>query len=121
MCPDSISGQITSGSRFLRELKNRSESSSSREKMIMTIVWNPTGFYRIVALPKGMKFNADYYISHMLDPLAEWQTSSVRGSDRRLDVHADNVHPHTAKKVTEFLGGNDMKRAPHLPYSPDPA
>jgi hypothetical protein len=41
--------------------------------MTVTIVWNPTGFYRIVALPKGMKFNPDYsyYISHILDPLPE--------------------------------------------------
>jgi hypothetical protein len=37
----------------------------------MTIVWNPTGFDRIVALPNGMKFNPDYDISQILDPLAE--------------------------------------------------
>jgi hypothetical protein len=36
-----------------------------------TIVWNHIGFYRIAALLKGMKLNADYYISHILDPLAE--------------------------------------------------
>jgi hypothetical protein len=41
--------------------------------MMLTIVWNPTGFYRIVALPKGMRFKADYYTSHILDPFAEWQ------------------------------------------------
>jgi hypothetical protein len=46
-------------------------------KMMMTIVWNPTGFYRIVALPKGMKFNTDYSSSHILDPLAEWRRSHV--------------------------------------------
>jgi hypothetical protein len=31
------------------------------KKMMVTIVWNPTGFDRIVALPKGMTFNADCY------------------------------------------------------------
>jgi hypothetical protein len=66
-----------------------------------------------------MKFNADYYIFHMLDPLAEWQRCQVAGSDRRLHVHANNARPHTAKKVTEFLAGNGMKRVPHLPDSPD--
>jgi hypothetical protein len=86
---------------------------------MVATVWNLTGFYRIVALPKGMKFNADYYISHILGPLAEWRRSQVGGSDRRLYVHADNARPHTAKKVTEFLAGNGMKRAPHPPYSPD--
>jgi histone-lysine N-methyltransferase SETMAR len=88
-------------------------------KMMMTIVWNPAGFYRIVALPKGMKFSADYYISHILDLLAEWRRSQVGGSDQRLPVHADNARLHTAKKVTEFVAGNGMKRVPHLPYSPD--
>jgi transposase len=36
-----------------------------------------------------------------------------------LHVHADNARPHTGKKVTEFLAGNGMKRAPHPPYSQD--
>jgi transposase len=61
----------------------------------------------------------DSYISHKLDSLAEWRMSQVVGSDRRLHVHADNACPHTAKKVTEFLAGNGMKRAPHSPHSPD--
>jgi hypothetical protein len=62
------------------------------------IVWNPTGFSRIVALPKGMKFNVDYYISHILDPLAELQSSQVGGLDGRLRVHAGNTRPGTAKE-----------------------
>jgi hypothetical protein len=78
-----------------------------------TIVWNPTGFYRIVAIPKGMKFNADYEISHILGPLAEWRRSQIGGLGRRLHVHRDNARPDTAKKVTEFLAGNSIKRAPN--------
>jgi transposase len=42
-----------------------------------------------------------------------------RGSDRRLHIHADNARLHTAKKVTEFLAGNGMKRAPQPLSSPD--
>jgi hypothetical protein len=77
--------------------------------MMVIIVWNPPEFYRIVAPPKGMKFNADYYITHIVDPLAEWRLSQVGGSDRRLHVHADNARPHTAKKVIEFFAGNAEK------------
>jgi hypothetical protein len=37
---------------------------------MLTIVWNPTWFYRIVALPKGIKFNTDItsliYLIHSL-------------------------------------------------------
>jgi hypothetical protein len=68
-------------------------------KMMVAIVRNPTGFYRIVALPMGTKFNADNYISHMLNPFAEWRSSQVGGSDQRLHVHADKASPHTAKKM----------------------
>jgi hypothetical protein len=46
-------------------------------KTMVTIVWSSTGFYRIVALPKGVEFKADYYISHILDPLTEWRRSQV--------------------------------------------
>jgi hypothetical protein len=100
------------------EAPERERITVQSRKIIATIVWNPTGFYRIVALPKGMKFNADYYISHMLDPLTEWRRSQVRGSDRRLHVHVDNAGRYTPKKVTEFLANNGIKETPHPPYSP---
>jgi hypothetical protein len=80
--------------------------------MMVTIVWNPTGFYQIVALPKGMKFNAEYYSAHILDPLAEWRRSQVGDSDRRLHVHEDHARPHIAEKGPEFLAGNGMKNSP---------
>jgi hypothetical protein len=55
------------------EAPERERITVQSRKMMATIVWNPTGFYRIGALPKGMTFSADYYISHILGPLAEWQ------------------------------------------------
>jgi histone-lysine N-methyltransferase SETMAR len=88
-------------------------------KTMMTIVWNPPGFYRTIALSKGMKLNTNYYISHRFDSFAEWRRSQVGASDRRLHAHVDNARYHTVKKVTKFLAGNGMKRAPHPPYSPD--
>jgi transposase len=36
-----------------------------------------------------------------------------------LHVHADNIRRPTAKKITELLASNGMKRVPHAPYSPD--
>jgi histone-lysine N-methyltransferase SETMAR len=65
-----------------------------------------------------MKCNADYYVSHILDPLAE-ERRSHRGLGSKLHVHADNTRRHAAKKITEFLAGNGMKRALHPPYSLD--
>jgi hypothetical protein len=85
------------------EALERERITVQSRKMMETIVWNPTGFFRIVALPKEMKFHADYYICHILDPLAEWRRGQVRGSDRRLHVHAYNAHPYTAKKFLNSL------------------
>jgi hypothetical protein len=48
------------------ESPERERITVQSRRIMVTIVWNPTGFYRIVALPKGMKFNADYYMSHIL-------------------------------------------------------
>jgi hypothetical protein len=87
-------------------------------KMMMTIVWNHTGFYRIVAIPKGMKFNMDHYISHILNPLSEWRSSQV-GS--KVACPVDSARSHNAKKVTEFSAGNGIKRPPHRSYSPNQA
>jgi hypothetical protein len=36
-----------------------------------------------------------------------------------LHFHANNARRYTAKMVTEFLAGNGMKKALHLPYSLD--
>jgi hypothetical protein len=40
--------------------------------MIVTTVWNLTGFHRIVELLKGMKLNADFYIAHRIDPFVSY-------------------------------------------------
>jgi hypothetical protein len=62
-------------------------------KMIVTIVWNPQGFHLVNALPKGQKFNANYYIDRILQSLLE---SRSTGRGPSLIIHADNTRPHTA-------------------------
>jgi transposase len=40
--------------------------------------------------------------------------------DRRKSVvRADNARPHVAKRVKQYLEDNNLKSAPHPPYSPD--
>jgi hypothetical protein len=63
------------------EAPKRERITVQSRKMMVMIVWNPTGFCRIVALPEGMKFDADYYISHICNPLGEWRRSQVGRSD----------------------------------------
>jgi transposase len=42
-----------------------------------------------------------------------------RTQQGKLWLHADNARPHTAKVSTNHITRDEMKRAPHPPYSPD--
>jgi hypothetical protein len=70
-------------------------------QMMVTIVWNPQGFHLVDALPKGQKFNANYYIDRILQSLLE---SRSTGRGPCLIIHADNARPHPAQKFSNFAG-----------------
>jgi hypothetical protein len=89
------------------------------EKVIMTTVWNPSGFHLIKLLPKGFKFDASYYVTQILNPLSVWRGTQIGRTNRKLIVHAGNARPHTVKVTLDFMERNAMKRASHPPYSPD--
>jgi hypothetical protein len=84
-----------------------------------TTIWNPRGFHLITVLEKVAKFNAGYCIAEILEPLSQWRSIEAAGNERKLLVHADNAHPHTAKLSTQYFNENRMKLAPHPPYSAD--
>jgi histone-lysine N-methyltransferase SETMAR len=86
---------------------------------MLTIVWNPRGFHLIKVLEKGRKFNAGYYAAETLEPLSQWRSIEAVDNDRKLLVHADNAHPHTANLSTQYFNEDRMKSTPHSPYSPD--
>jgi histone-lysine N-methyltransferase SETMAR len=88
-------------------------------KMTITIVWNPSGFHIVTALPKGLKFNACYYTREILQEIKNWREQQGVGGGRKLCVYSDNARLHTAKLSMDFLNANGMKKAPHPPYSPD--
>jgi hypothetical protein len=69
---------------------------------MLTIVWNPLRFHLIKVLEKGRKFNAGYYIAQILEPLSQWRSIEAGGNKRKLLVHADNAHLHTAKLSNEM-------------------
>jgi hypothetical protein len=84
-----------------------------------TIVWNPSGFHVVKALPRPRKFNARYHTNNILVTLSDWRQLSRRTQQTKLWPHADNARPQTAIVSTDDITLNEMKRAPHLPYSPD--
>jgi hypothetical protein len=86
---------------------------------MLTIVWNPAGFHLINFLSRPAKFNEEHYVTNILSPLAIWREIHVGKTDRKLIVHSDNTHSHTARWTLEFLEQNRMKRVPNPPYSLD--
>jgi hypothetical protein len=88
-------------------------------KFMLTVVWNPIGFHVLKALPKGRKFNAQYYTNDILVAISDWRLHTGETRPNKLRVYSDNVRPHTAKRLRDYIGLNRMELAPHSPYSPD--
>jgi histone-lysine N-methyltransferase SETMAR len=68
---------------------------------------------------KSRKFNEDYYVAEIFEPLSQWRSIEAASNERKLLVHADNARPHSAKSSTQYFNENRTKSAPHPPYSPD--
>jgi hypothetical protein len=86
---------------------------------MVTIVWNPSGFHVVKALPKWSKFNAQYYTNNIHAAILDWRRLSWRTQQSKLWLHADNARPYMSKVSTDYITRNGMKRAPHPRYSPD--
>jgi hypothetical protein len=69
------------------------------KKIIVTIAWNALGFHLVQALPKGTRFNAEYYRDNIL---TEFIQLRPQAGERNLVIHADNANPHTAQKYRTF-------------------
>jgi transposase len=85
-------------------------------KTMLAVVWTPHGFHLVSLLPKGQKWTSQSYIDHILPEICALRDARDR---RKVVVHADNARPHVAKRVNQYLEDNNLKSAPHPPYSPD--
>jgi hypothetical protein len=68
---------------------------------------------------KWFKFNASFYVTHLLGPPFDWPRTKVGRTNRKLWVHGDNARPHMATVTLQFMQQNAMMRVPHPRYSPD--
>jgi hypothetical protein len=82
-------------------------------------------------LPKGRKFNAQYYIiiyyiiilyyytNDILVAISDWRRQTRGTRPNKLWVHSNNVRPHTAKMSRDYIGLNQLETGTSSPYSPD--
>jgi hypothetical protein len=54
------------------DISERERRTLSSEKVMITIIWNSSGFHLIKLLANGLKFNASYYVTQIRDPLSVW-------------------------------------------------
>ena len=89
------------------------------KKMMLTVFWNPEGFLIVDVLPHGQKFNSEYFINNILQPIYEQLSSRAEELGKTITLHFDNAKVHTSRKVQEYMESHNMKKAAQPPYSPD--
>ena len=89
------------------------------KKMMLTVFWSPMGFLISKVLPQDQKFNSDYFINEILQPIYEELSSVAEELGKTITLHFDNARVHTSRKVQEYMNSHNMKRAVQPPYSPD--
>jgi hypothetical protein len=100
----------------------RTKQNISAMKIMVTIFFTSTRLLVLNFLPKGTKFNQDYFIDTMLPNL---YSEKIRVARRKcllsFSVHMDKSMCHNGAKITEKLEKRHVARAHHTAYSPDPS
>jgi hypothetical protein len=63
-------------------------------------------FYVLKCLPKGRKFNAQYYTNDILIAISDWRQQTGETQPNKLWVYSDNARPYTAKMSRDYIGLN---------------
>jgi hypothetical protein len=98
---------------------DRERRTVQSPKFMVTVVWDPIGFHVLKALPKGRKFNTQYYINDILVAISDWRRQIWGIRSKKLWVYSDNAWPHTAKMSRDYVGLNQLETGTSSPYSPD--
>ena len=66
------------------------------KKMMLTVFWIPEGFLVVDVLPHGQKFNSEYFINNILQPIYRSLSS------RAKELKESNISPPVL--ISNFLG-----------------
>jgi hypothetical protein len=92
----------------------------SGQKTMLTIFFTSRRLLVLEALPKGTKFNQDYFIDAIFPGLYHEKTRISRKEGfPAFSVHMDNSMCHNGNKISEKLTKGSIERPPDPPYSPD--
>jgi hypothetical protein len=102
------------------EVIPRTRQTIGAKKTMITIFFTVGQLIRLDILPKGSKFNQEYFIDSVFPDLA---TENLNFRRRVLlaifSVHMDNSMCHNGSKVVSKFDKHHIERLPHPLYSPD--
>jgi histone-lysine N-methyltransferase SETMAR len=88
--------------------------------MMLTVFWGVDGFHVVDLMTSQRNFNSEYFVSHVLAPMAAKVFPRGRILHTRpLQLCLDNCRVHFSKAIEQFITENHIGRAPHPSYSPD--
>jgi hypothetical protein len=99
-----------------REVVPRTKQNISAMETMVTIIFTSTRLLVLNFLPKGTKFNQDYFIDTVLPNLYSGKRRITRRKGLpSFPVHMDNLMCHNDAKFTEKLEKRHITRASHPP------
>jgi hypothetical protein len=92
---------------------DRERHTVQSPKFMLTLGWNPIWLRVLKVLPKGRKFNAQYYANDILVAISDWRRQTGGTRPNKLQLHSDNARSHIAKMSRDYIGLNRLKRELH--------
>jgi hypothetical protein len=85
-----------------------------------TTIWGVNSFHLLDLMASWSRFNAQYFVEHVMAPLVQMVFLQGRIPDTpRLNVHLDNGPVYFSKVTEQFVIENQLMHVPRPPYSPD--
>jgi histone-lysine N-methyltransferase SETMAR len=105
---------------WAREVVPRTKHNISAKKTMVTIFFTSIRLLVLNFLPKGTKFNQNYFIDTMLHNLhREKRRIARRKGLPSFSVHMNNSKCHNGANITKKLEKRHIARDPYPPYLPD--
>jgi hypothetical protein len=102
------------------EVATKIKTDIPSKTFMLTVTWNPHGFYVIDRLSTFATINSTYYITTIPQPLHQVFSPQWRNlHGEQLIPHVDNDSVHRSATTESFIQIRDMVSVSHPLYSPD--
>jgi hypothetical protein len=91
-----------------------------RKTSMLTVTCGVDSFYVVDLMTSQRSFNSEYFVSHVLAPIAAkvFPRGRIRHT-RRFQLCLDNCQVHFSKATEQFITEDHIGCVSHPPYNPD--